>query len=107
MSYLPIRYWGFHDIPRAFLVEWKGTLFFFDSPFIDQRDEFDDCYTIYAFLPNQRSGFVGPEWPKMLAKGTLLGRTSIQSVEFDVTRRHSMSERSLKKILHDIDRATG
>jgi len=60
MTWLPIQYRGFWDVPRAFLVERSGDVYYFDAPFNDRADEYADRYSVYrlprAALPSPCTG---------------------------------------------------
>jgi len=91
MTWLPIQYRGFWDVPRAFLVERSGDVYYFDAPFDDASDEYAERYSVYrlprAALPGAEASWVGLE-----RAGAAVGTVPVELVRFDETRRAFVSD---------------
>ena len=87
---VPIRYLGFWDVPRNFLVRWGGELYLFDCPFDEQLDDYPDVYTVYA-LPELPKEEIDADWTVLPGKATRkVGTVPIAAVRFDPTRRKAI-----------------
>ena len=87
MPSLPIQYREFYDIPRAFLVERAGSVFFFDCRFDPNADEYSESYSVYRIEGDLATRALTVNWAGMQAGGTLVGRVGTTDVQFDPTRR--------------------
>ena len=86
-SYWPhIQYRDFYDRPRAFLVEWRGVTYFFDSPFLEATDEYSPTYAVTQ-LPSSIEFDGAGTWEGIASLGKTLGSVPVESVEFDETLR--------------------
>lgn len=47
MKWLPINYRDYWDVPRVFVVEYKGRTFLFNCPFDDDEDDYPEEYRVY------------------------------------------------------------
>ena len=74
------------------MVERQGKLYFFDSPFEVEADEYSDHYRVYQL----RRAAPPPEgsWQRLHEEGELIGKVPVAAVEFDSTRRRCMSDRA-------------
>jgi len=86
-SYLPIRYREFYDIPRVFIVDWNGAIYLFESPFDNDRDEYQPNYSAYRLGEDLRERFDDVSWTDLAILGEPLGSVDTGLVEFDPTRR--------------------
>lgn len=87
MSWAPIRYRDFWDVPRVFTVTLRGMTYLFDCPFDDELDEYPDSYVVYMLSPSH-----GPEnWPLAgNAELERVGSVEVRLVAFDPTRRQAI-----------------
>ena len=46
-EWLPIRYWNYWDFARSFSVEREGKVFVFDTPFLEEEDEWANYFDVY------------------------------------------------------------
>ena len=92
MPGIPIRYRDFYDIPRAFLVERAGLLYFFDCPFDDGLDEYPDFYRVYRLGPTLSATLDSDSWQDLARRGSLLGELATRHVRFDETRRAAIDD---------------
>lgn len=90
-NWLALRYRDFYDIPRAFVVEWQGKLYLFDSAFDVASDEYPDAYEVYQ-LPAELSDQVDyVSWTDLAHRGSRVGAVPTSAVEFDRSRRQLMN----------------
>lgn len=94
MSWLPIRYRDFHDIPRAFVVEHHGQILFFDCPFDDAGDNYPDFYTVLR-LDRVTLANLEESWENLASLGSKIGKIPTGQVRFDSTRRAAVDAASL------------
>lgn len=91
-----IRYRGFYDVPRIFVVTAAGATYLFDCPFDDELDDYRDRYAVYRL-----SADVIPErgsWDGLPGRGVLLGEVPVAEVRFDPTRRQAMDAAVLDRV---------
>ena len=69
MPWTPIRYRDFFDIPRAFVVEYTGDLYFFDCPFDQRVDEYPDHYDVYRLETSAALDLTTDSWQSLSAGG--------------------------------------
>ena len=86
-DWLPIRYRDFHDVPRAFVVEHRGQLLFFDCPFDDALDDYPDHYSVIRLPPAASTLVSQASWTGLASEGTVIGRIPVREVRFDPSRR--------------------
>lgn len=96
MSWLPIRYRDFHDVPRAFVIEHDGAAYLFDCPFDDGADEYPPFYTIYRLAP--ATPVDAGDWTGLASHGRLIGRINLRQVRFDETRRKAVDASVLQAL---------
>ena len=92
MAWIPIQYRDFYDIPRAFIVEREGKLFFFDGGFDKQADEYAENFRVYQLKPESSKVPESESWQGLADQGKLLGEVPIGSVQFDPTRRAAVDD---------------
>jgi hypothetical protein len=98
---VPIRYLGFWDVPRNFLVRHDGELLLFDCPFSDELDDYPDVYSVYA-LPEMSREEIDADWPGLPAKANRkLGDVPIARVRFDATLRKEIGG-EVFQLLHSL-----
>lgn len=91
VDWLPIRYRDFYDIPRMIIVAYRDELYLFDSPFDAKADEYSDWFTVYR-LPSSIGERVDEEsWEGLPGSGEKIGRVATSDVEFDPSKRRSIS----------------
>lgn len=95
--WLPIRYRDFYDVPRAFVVEYEGSLYLFDCPFDSHADEYPPNYSVYR-LPSASVGSLEGSWEGLSIQGRLLRELPVSSVRFDATKRCSVDSDILRTL---------
>ena len=86
-DWIPIRYLGFWDVPRNFLVRFSGDLYLFDCPFDEEGDEYPEYYSVYI-LPEMSREQIDADWVGLPARALRkTGVVPIDSVRFDPTKR--------------------
>jgi hypothetical protein len=89
-DWVPIRYLGFWDVPRNFLVRFGGEFLLFDCPFDENIDDYPDAYSVYA-LPEMTDAEIDTDWAGLPTRATRsLGTVPISAVTFDETRRKAI-----------------
>jgi hypothetical protein len=89
--FVPIQYRDFWDVPRIFLVEYKGHVLLFDCPFDDDVEDFPNYYRAYV-LPALDSGELAESWANLSKKAVhFLGEVPIDRVHFDSSKRKEVS----------------
>lgn len=92
-AWIPFEYRDFYDVPRILLIRTLGSAFLFDSPFDETADEYSDTYSVYRLslasadeLGRRRS------WADASTLGTLVATVPVAAVQFDPSRRESLSD---------------
>jgi len=89
-EWVPIRYLGFWDVPRNFLVCYQGEQYLFDCPFSEELDDYPDHYTVYV-LPELSSEEIDANWAALPGKAIRqVGEVPITAVRFDPSRRKAI-----------------
>ena len=92
MSWLPMKYRDFYDVPRAFVAEREGQLYFFDCPFDTVADDYPEYFTVYL-LPNELAMELDTiSWESLASRGHEIGRVPAKSVSFDPTKRRLVND---------------
>jgi len=92
MSWIPIRYRDFHDVPRAIVAEHDGSTIFLDCPFDDLADEYPDVYRVYRLDPARATGLGERSWVDLANDGRLIGEIPVDRVRFDATKRAAIDD---------------
>lgn len=92
MALIPIQYRDFYDIPRAFIVEREGKVFFFDGGFDEHADEYAESFRVYQLNTGSSKVSESESWQGLADKGTLVGEVPVGKVEFDPTRRAAVND---------------
>ncbi|THJ24718.1 MAG: hypothetical protein CAF45_004045 [Nitrospira sp. CG24E] len=88
--WLQIEYGEFHDIPRAFVVNWNGESYFFDCAFSGAIDDYPDEFIVYKLRQNiSRNGNTLP-WTELHTYGERVGSVRTQDVVFDESKRKAI-----------------
>lgn len=89
-EWVPIRYRGYWDVPRIFLVRFGGTLYLFDCPFSEALDDYPDVYSVFT-LPDLPDDEIPDDWTTLPARATrLVGEVPVAAIRFDPTRRQAI-----------------
>lgn len=89
-DWIPIRYLGFWDVPRNFLVRWNEELLLFDCPFDDELDDYPDDYTVYQ-MPELLVRDIESNWAALPDKAVrVIGTVAVAAVQFDGTKRRAI-----------------
>lgn len=87
MTWIPLTYRDFYDVPRAFIVEHAGSVYFFDCPFDDSADEYPGFYWVYQMAQEPSSLTDRVSWEGLAARGKPVGKVPVELVRFDESRR--------------------
>lgn len=96
MSWLPISYREFYDVPRAFVVECRGRVLFFDCPFDEATDDYPVGYEVYQLSKEGEHIAQGSTWERLALYGRRLGSVPVNKVLFDPTRRAAIDDEVLR-----------
>src|SRR2546421_11537120 len=89
-TWADIRYLGFWDVPRIFLVRHGGQLFLFDCPFDEGLDDYPETYAVYL-MPELTEAELAGSWHRLAEKAVQrLGEIPVSAVQFDPTRRRQI-----------------
>jgi hypothetical protein len=89
-DWLPIRYRDFYDIPRAFVVEYAGSLLLFDCLFSQALDDYEENYAVYRIEDELRARIDTISWVDLGNRSVHVGLVSTGAVEFDPTKRQAI-----------------
>ncbi|HEX2476129.1 MAG TPA: hypothetical protein VHK01_15365 [Lacipirellulaceae bacterium] len=92
-----VAYREFYDVPRCFFVAYTSGYAFFDCPFDDLLDDYPDEYRVY-FFPNIVNLNLNGSWEAIAEAGVEIGKVPVARVEFDSTRRKSISSDVLEEL---------
>jgi len=90
----PITYRGYYDVPRMFVVDYRGAQLLFDCPFDDAADDYSADYTVYR-LPAEIEPSAVASWYDLPALGIKVGTVPVSEVRFDSTRRQAVDTRGI------------
>ena len=93
MTWLPIKYREFYDIPRAFVVERGKALYFFDCPFDPDLDDYPEEYSVYRLPASIADQVDAMSWVDLGARGDRIGRVPASSIRLDESRRGYIDDR--------------
>lgn len=102
-SWLPIRYRDFYDVPRAVVVEFRGTLYLFDSLFDPDIDDYESVYTVYRLSDGMRDEIDTISWTDLGHRGARVGSVQVAKVKFDQTRRQAIDDDVFEELLKPHD----
>jgi hypothetical protein len=88
MTWIPLAYRDFYDVPRAYIIEHAGAVYFFDCPFDHSADEYPGFYRVYEMAEEDLSSLTGRgSWDGLAARGKPVGQVPVELVKFDESRR--------------------
>ena len=88
----PIVYFDFYDIPRLFLVVWRGEKFLFDSSFDDSTDDYSAFFSVYRVPIDAAEANGNALLGQVRSAGEDCGRVPVDSVVFDPSRRNAVDD---------------
>lgn len=92
VSWLPIRYRDFYDIPRAIVVDRRGETYFFDCPFVDERDDYAEDFTVYRLPRSLANNLDSISWEHLSEQGEIVGTVPVIALQLDPSKRSAISE---------------
>lgn len=99
MTWVPIRYRDFWDVPRIFLANYENKLFLFDCPFDDEIEDYPRHYKVYV-LPDLAEEVLAGSWAELYTSATqYLGEVPIENVRFDATKRREIDSAVLEELV--------
>lgn len=103
MTWLPITYRDFYDVPRLFVVQHAGVSYLFDSPFDEKADRYAGQYTVYRL---DRDAVVPADtepWEAVGRGGERLGEVEVSAVRLDATQRAAIDATVLAMLSRSTD----
>ena len=100
---VPFRYIEFYDVPRAIILCYMGKRVLLQSAFDEKADEYPDDYSVYILPDDAR--VPSPEskesaWTFLQSVSLhFVGKISVRSVKFDVTKRKTLDPAVLKGLV--------
>ena len=98
VTWLPIRYRDFCDVPRAVVVEFRGHTYLLDCLFDHDRDDYEPEYTVYRLPDDLADDLETMSWTDLGHRGTRMGTLEVSQVVFDQTRRAAISDGVFKRL---------
>src|SRR5688572_9320712 len=87
MTWLPIRYAEFYDVPRAFAIEHEGDVLVFNCPFDDEADDYATLYRAYRIPDTSLAALEHLSLNAMVEQGRPIGSVAAEAIRFDPTLR--------------------
>lgn len=98
MTFVPITYRDFFDVPRVFIAEWNGNSYVFDAPFDGTRDAYADSYVVFKVNGHIDLANMPDHWNDLRVDSQFCGEIAVSSVTFDATKRASIDDAILRSI---------
>lgn len=87
----PIKYMGFWDVPRIFIVQYQGQTLLFDSPFDEALDDYPDVYKVFL-MPLLDDEALPEDWTTLRERATrYFGEVPIARIHFNATNEYSIN----------------
>ena len=99
MSWQPIAYRDFFDVPRAFIVEHRGSHLYFLCKFDDTVDEYATEYRVHRLAGSRAPMRDDESWDHLEQDAEFLGVVAVGDVAFDETRRRAIDDRVLQVLV--------
>lgn len=107
-EWVPIRYRGFHDVPRLLCFEHGGRLLLLESRFDPGIDDHTDDYVVMELPEDARARLGDASWEDLPALGRAIGSIAVDSVRLDPTSRRMIDVELLGRLqADDPDRVAG
>ena len=93
-----ITYREFYDVPRMFVVSYRGKQYLFDGTFDESADEYPDTYQVYV-LPKLGRDELNGSWVGLSDNAEEhLGEVLVSSVVFDESRRRAIDPQVIEEV---------
>jgi hypothetical protein len=93
-----IMYREFYDVPRMFVVRYRGKQYLFDGTFDESAEEYPDTYHVYV-LPNLAHHELNGSWVGLSDKAEEhLGEVLVSNVLFDDSRRRAIDPHVIEEV---------
>jgi hypothetical protein len=89
--WLPMVYRGFYDIPRMVAVTLGETTYLLHCPFDESLDDYSPYFDVYQLPAGLEDLQREPAWDELPRMGRRVGRVPVDKVEFDSSRRETIS----------------
>ncbi|MBX9678872.1 MAG: hypothetical protein K2X38_08900 [Gemmataceae bacterium] len=99
MTMNPIEYRDFWDVPRMFIVRYRGLSFLFDCAFNETEEDYGDSYRV-MLLPELTESALQGSWADFSKRAMRdLGTVAIRDIVFDPSRRQAIDSGFLDRLL--------
>lgn len=93
------QYRDFWDVPRMFVVEFRGRTLLFDCPFDDAREDYAAEYTVYD-MPDLPDAVLAQPWAELPGRARRrLGALVVSDVEFGTDPRTTVTQATIERLL--------
>ena len=93
-----IIYREFYDVPRMFVVTYRGKQYLFDGTFDESADDYPETYQVYV-LPNLSNQELNGSWVGLSDKAKEhLGEVLACKVVFDESRRQAIDPQVIEEL---------
>ena len=107
MSWAPIRYLGFWDVPLNFFVRHNGASYLFDCPFDEALDDYAEAYQVYL-MPEIPEEELPKDWTTLPARAIRrVGEIPVAKVQFDAMKRRQIDTSVLDGLIAQPSRLSG
>lgn len=101
MQMTPFQYVDFYDIPRTIILLVHGKWVLLQSAFIEELDDYEGEYSVYRLPSSFQPPHAGSKWDFLEQELVCAGRIPVREVQFDESKRRTLSAAALEKIVPD------
>jgi hypothetical protein len=102
-SMAPFKYVDFYDVPRLILLKYRDHLFLLASYFDEEKDDYDDKYSVDILPPWVEQKIGESNW-RVLEGGIegrrQIGEIPVKDIVFDQTKRRALDPTFLDKYMN-------
>ena len=98
----PFKCVDFYDVPRLIMFKYQGHLFLLASYFDDDKDDYDENYSIELLPSWVEQKIADSSWKVLeddIAGRRLLGEIPVKNITFDATTRQALDPAFLDKYM--------
>jgi hypothetical protein len=97
-----IMYRDFCDVPRIFIVRYRGRSYLFDCSFNGSVEDYEETYSVYV-LPELPGHELSGSWKYLAEKAESdLGEVPVVGVGFDPSMRRAINTRVIDELLDTV-----
>lgn len=95
------QYVEFYDVPRTIILLVHGKWVLLQSAFNEELDDYETEYSVYRLLSSFQPPHVGSKWDFLEQELALVGKIPVREVQFDASKRRTLSAAALDEIVPD------